>query len=214
MSYGVEVYNSNAQLQFGTNASEGFTVVATGTLANLATLTYNTYNDILLARRSTTGYLLGTTTPGTSGSWINRSGVTVDYIRMQRIPTTTENDTGSYGIQVFNSSGTLTYSSKFTRGQRLISVSPPGTYSSASNNTTAHPVIYTGALTGPDIYFGFGRMVFNLGPSTAQYYENAYFDYTNNLIRVRNMYTYLIPGFGDIIVPYANKSSLIIMTRN
>jgi hypothetical protein len=216
MTYGIEVFNDNINFQFGTTAEQGLTILTSGSVNHNANVTLNTNNQILCVRRANTGFILGTTTPGTSGRWNNQSGVTIDYIIMEKMLTRAPDDTGGYGIEIYNTSNQITFSSKYTRGQRLLSVYPPGTLSSASDTINAHPIVYTGNLTTPKlIYFGFGRMVQDLASTPFHMLEQAYFDYTNGYIRCKNVAGYPGPfGTGTIYLTYANKSSIIIMSRN
>jgi len=203
MPYGVEVFNNNDQFQFGTTAQEGLSVIDSGTINSAATLTgLNTENEVLCLRRSTTGIVRGNLTEGTNGSFLNNSGVTVDYIRLRKMTQTTTNDTGNYGIEVYNSSGVITYTSKYTRGIRLLSVINIGT---VGDNTQ----IYSStSLAG--VYYGFGMMVYN----TTQEMGIASFDYTNNTIKA--YFVGLVSdGFGGFIrLPQTNDSSLLILARN
>jgi hypothetical protein len=201
MPYGIEVFNNNNSFQFGTTVLEGFSVISTGTVAGFGTLPLNTTNEILCIRRSNTGGIFGTTTPGTSGSWYNANSNAIDYLKLQRIRTTAENDTGAYGIRIFNTASEITYSSKFTRGQKLLHVYAPGTLG-------GEMIVYSGDLTG--VYYGFGRMVFN----TTQNNECCRFDYTANTIKSINNNYYFIPGSGTLTIAKANDSSVLIMARN
>jgi hypothetical protein len=204
MPYGVEVFNNNDQFQFGTTAQEGLSVIDIGTINSAATLTgLNTENEILCLRRSTTGPVRGNLTEGTSGSFLNNSGVTVDYIRLRKMTQTTTNDTGNYGIEVYNSSGVITYTSKYTRGLRLLSVANIGT---ASGTT-----IYTGSLTG--IYYGFGAMSYVTG-SSGNTMGVANFNYTSNTISVIFERYYPDPLGNPITITHSSQSSLLILARN
>jgi hypothetical protein len=213
MAYGIEVFNNNQTFQFGTDTETGLTVITSGSVATNANVSLNTTTQIICVRRANTGFIYGTTTPGSSGNWRNVSGVTVDYIILEKMTFRASNDSGDYGIEIYNSAGVLTFSSKYTRGQAILSVDPPGTLSSTSDTVPGdHPVVYSGDLTG--VYYGFGRMVYNLAVTPFIKSECAYFDYTGNLIRSVNITGYPIPGFGTVYVPYPNMSSVITLKRN
>jgi hypothetical protein len=213
MAYGIEVFNNNQTFQFGTNAETSLTVVTSGSVATNANVSLNTTTQILCVRRANTGFIYGTTTPGTSGRWRNVSGVTVDYIILEKMTFRASNDSGDYGIEIYNSAGVLTFSSKYTRGQAILSVYPPGTLASTSDLAPSdHPAVYSGDLTG--VYYGFGRMVYDLTVTPYIKSEVAYFDYTGNLIRSVNVTGYPIQGFGTVYVAYANVSSVITLKRN
>lgn len=202
MPFGIEVFNDNNSFQFGTTVLEGFSAVSTGSVASSASLPYNTLNEILGLRRSTSGPITGSVTPGINGSWFNSTGTTIDYLKLVRIRASTENDVGAYGLRILNTASEITYSSKFTRGQKLLHVYPPGTL--AGNN-----IVYSGDLTG--VYYATGRM---LGAV-----ESCEFNYTNNTITAYNNITYFIPNFqtgggSTVVVPKANNSSTLIIARN
>jgi len=204
MAYGIEVFNNNGSFQFGSEAQEGLSVIDTGTINSAATLTgLNTQNEILCLRRSTTGPVRGNLTEGTSGSFLNNSGATVDYIRLRKMTQTTPNDTANYGIEIYNSSGVLTYTSKYTRGLKLISVANIGT---ASGTT-----IYTGSLTG--VYYGFGAMSYVTG-SSGNTMGVANFNYTSNTISVIFERYYPDPFGNPITISHSSQSSLLILARN
>jgi hypothetical protein len=205
MAYGVEVINNNGSFQFGSEAQEGLSVIDTGTIASAATLTgLNTNNEILCLKRSTTGYIRGNLTEGTSGSFLNNSGSTIDYLRLRKMTQTTTNDSGTYGLEIFNSSGTMTYSSRYTRGQALLSVRNVAT---VGNGT----VIYTGTLT--DVWYGFGTMKYTTGLPRYEL-AVAYFNYTANTITVYFNAVLAGPFGTEINVPQTNDSSLLVLKRN
>jgi hypothetical protein len=203
MAFGIEVYNNNNSFQFGTTVLEGFSAVSTGSVASYATLPYNTINEILGLRRSTTGAIIGSVTPGVNGSWYNSTSIAIDYLKLVRIRASTEDDVGTQGIRLLNTASEITYSSKFTRGQKLLHVYPPGTLAGTN-------IVYSGDLTG--IYYATGRM---LGANV----ESCLFDYTSNTITSYNNIVYNIPDFTyggvyQLVVPKSNNSSTLIISRN
>lgn len=211
MAYGIEIFSSNNTLQLGTTAQENLTVIDTGTVASSASVTYDGLNEILCFNRSTTGWVDGNTN-STATSWTNTSGVTVNWLKLKRASTNTEDDSGTYGIKVFKSDGTsINFSSNYSKGQDVLAVISPGTVSSTGTAITQSPIIYSGAPSG--VYVGVGRMVFSVSASQYQAYETLYFDYTSNVIRSRNLFGFDI-GTGFTYLGYPNKSSLIVFNRN
>jgi hypothetical protein len=209
MAYGIEILSSNNTFQLGTEVQESLSVINSGTCSSGNSVTYDGSNEILCFNRSTTGWIIGNTN-STATSWANISGATINWIKLKRITTDTEDDTGAYGIRIFNSGGTKTYSSNFTKGQEILDVKSPGNVSSTGLAITQAATIYSSNPTG--VYVGVGRMIY--AASTSQYdaYENLYFDYTNNIIRSRNLVGFDI-GNGFSYLGRPNKSSLIVFKR-
>jgi hypothetical protein len=212
MAYGIEVFSSNSSLQFGTTAQESLSVINSGTVGATNSVTYDGANEILCFNRSTTGWIDGNTN-STATSWTG--GATINWIKLKRITTDSSNpagdDSGDYGIQVFNSAGNATtYSSNFTKGPEVLAVKSPGSVTSGGTAVSSAGIIYSGAPAG--VYVGVGRMVWGYDNWVYQAYETLYFDYTNNVIRSRNLSGYNI-GYGFIYVGHPNKSSMIIFKR-
>lgn len=210
MSYGIDVFNSIGGLQFSTQYVDGFTVIDTGTVTNSSSVSYDANNEILGFNRTTTGWIDGNTN-STGTSWTNTSGVTINWLKLRRTSLQTEDSAGTYGIRVYDSSGTkVIYSSNFSKGQQIIDIVPTGSVSSTGTAITQSPVIYSGSPSG--IYYCPGRMIFTFNSNSYKAYETAYFDYTGNVIRSRNLIGYDI-GFGFFYVGYSNKSSIILTKR-
>lgn len=218
MSYGIEVKNSNGNIQFSTDVSDQLTVIDTGTVSNNSSVTYDGSNEILAMNMPSAGsqtWLIGNTN-STATSWTNSSGYTVNWLKLKRLRTQTAanqngNDTGNYGVEVKNTSGNITFSTRFTKMIKAETILASGS-TSGSITTSNCPVIYSGNLTSNTVYCAPGRMRSSLGGNPAFYYENFYFDYTANEIRFRSIYGVDI-GNGYIWLPQANQSTVIVFTR-
>lgn len=209
MAYGIKILSNNNTLQLGTEVQESLSVINYGTCGSGNSVTYNGSNEILCFNRGTTGWIDGNTN-STATSWANTSGATINWIKLKRITIDTEDDSGAYGIRLFNSGSTKTYSSNFTKGQEILDVKSPGTVSSTGPAITGAATIYSSNPTG--VYVGVGRMIFAYSSSQYEAYENLYFDYTNNIIRSRNLVGFNI-GNGFSYIGRPNKSSLIVFKR-
>ncbi|MGY8868632.1 MAG: hypothetical protein ACKVJK_23745, partial [Methylophagaceae bacterium] len=195
MAYGIEVYNENENLQFSTD-QESFAVIDTGTVTNTSSVDYNSANEILFVRRTTTGHIDGNTTREVSSGvdrWTNASGTTVEYLKVKRTSQRAEDNSSTYGVKVFKSDGTtLQYSSGYSKGPKLIDIISPGsTQSFGYPNAYAYkPVLYSGSLT--NIWYGFGDMKYTSGQI---HFQCTYWNYgtTPNTIQALNQATTYTP---------------------
>ena len=210
MAYGLEIFSNNGSLQLGTTVQESLSVIGSATVATGSSVEYNGTNEILCFNRSTTGWITGNTN-ATGTSWTNSSGDPVNWIKLQRMTQSTEDETHNYGLKIFDAQGSSrTYSTGFSKSQEVLYVKSPGTVSSTSKEVGGAAVIYTGDPAG--VYVGVGRMYY--GSSLSQYdaYENLYFDTSNDVIRSRNLVGFDI-GNGWNYIGRPNRSSLIIFKR-
>ena len=215
MAYGLEIFSNNGSLQLGTTVQESLSVITASTVANGSSVDYNGTNEILCFNRSTTGWIAGNTN-ATATSWTNGSGVAVNWIKLQRMTQTLEDETHNYGLKIFDAQGSSrTYSTGFSKSQEILNVISPRTISSTTIQPGGASLIYTGDPVG--VYVGVGRMKFTYSDSEYTGLENLYFDTSNNVIRSRNLVGFnLGPGGGPSgwnYIPRANSSSLIVFKR-
>jgi hypothetical protein len=213
VAYGIETFGSGGYLQFSTEVQESLTVVEAGAVANNVAVPYNNDNEILCFHKDETGWLRGNHND-TLTSWTNKSGVSINWIKLKRCTVdgvSGEDSAGSYGLQVFNSSGVLTYSSNFSKGQEVLSVIESGSVASANDPSTAsnNPTIYTGDPT--NIYYGPSQMRYYDTSTIKHYWNNAYFDFENNKIQFIgvSMFTAYFTNW----VPTYNMGSILIFKR-
>lgn len=114
MAYGLKFYGSAGQLIFDTDNFDGgqtLAVTGSGTIYNNATYTYPS-NKIVFGRVSS-GNMLGNSN---NGVLTNRSGSTISYIEAEFTNSSTSNISGSgvYGLEVFDSSSNVTFSTRKT----------------------------------------------------------------------------------------------------
>ena len=219
MGYGIEVFNSNGNVQFSSNQQDSLTVIDTGTVALNGSVSFDAANEILGVRTSSTEFLVGTTN-ATGTSWT--AGQATSWIKLKRIRTQTAanqdgDDTGSYGIECFNSSGEIVYTSNETKKLEIISVHPSGTKSSTGISSSQVANLYSGDLTG--VYCCPGRMVAG-GPNAGVnpiYFDNFYFDYGSNpnKIGLRSVYGYVttFPTQSTTYYPYSNVSTIMLIRQ-
>ena len=193
MAYGIEVLNDNDTVQFSSEAQESLTVISSGTCGSSSSVTYDGNNEILCFNRSTTGWINGTTNSFAT-SWTNASGVTVNWIKLKRASTDTADDTGDYGIEVYKSGGgtSINFSSNFSKAQNITDIIAPRSVMSTNNTIAGSPVIHTGDPTG--LYVGVGRMTYFEGSNNDDWYDNIYFDYIGNKIRMREIFSFKLYG--------------------
>lgn len=159
MSYGLRAYNSVGNVIFDTTKISQTQVVASGTWANNVTLTRNLGEMICFNPPNTTARIYKMTS--TSSGITNESGVTINYVKIAQINEQTSFPaTGGYGLQTFDSSGDLAYSSGYVQGYKLRSILPEGTLS--GNHSSTYPSIaWAESIT--NIYFSLGGCSYSGG---------------------------------------------------
>jgi len=115
MAYGLEFYGNVGQLIFDTNNFDGgqtLVVTGSGTIGN--GLTYTHPSNKLVFGKVDSGNMLGNVS--TSGVFTNYSGSTISYIEAEFTSnSTTDLVTGTdYGLEVYDSSGNITFSTRKT----------------------------------------------------------------------------------------------------
>lgn len=220
MVYGLEIFNSNGNIQFSSRwVKENFKVIDTGTVSGTGSISYNATNEILSLNRPNTGYIIGDTN-STQTSWTNESGATLNYVKLRRVSldgiAAEDDNIGNYGIRAFTATGDLAWSSNWTKGQAVQAVLEPRTFQSSSPGgltfaPTDHAVIYNGSPSG--VYVGFGNMLYTATANETVYHECFYFDYSNNVIRGAGGYSYAA-GRGTAFRALPNTNTCIVFTRN
>jgi hypothetical protein len=207
MAYGIEVLNDNGTVQFSSEAQESLTVINYGTCGPSNSVTYDGNNEILCFNRSTTGWINGNTNSFAT-SWTNASGVTVNWIKLKRASTDTADDTADYGIEVYKSDGTsINFSSNFSKAQNITDIIAPRSVFSLNNTIAGSPEIHTGDPTG--LYVGVGRMTYFESTNNDDLYDNIYFDYIGNKIRMREIFSFRL-YFSKSWVGRFNLSTLLV----
>lgn len=152
MAYGFKAYNSVGNVIFDTTKISQTQVIASGTWANNVTLTRNLGEMICFNPPNTTARIYKMTS--TSSGITNESGVTINYVKIAQINEQTSFPaTGGYGLQTFDSSGDLAYSSGYIQGYKLRSILPEGTLS-GDHSSTYPSIAWAESIT--NIYFSLG----------------------------------------------------------
>jgi hypothetical protein len=165
MAYGLEVFNSNGALQLSTENLDGITVIDTGTLASGSpggsVSGVNLETELFFYNKPSTGLgAIQRSGTDTNATFTNEGGE-VDYIIAKLGSNNTPNDSGGYGLEVYNSSAELIYSSNYTKSEGIEDIvvgrSLPGatilptaseTYSLNSTSFTSFP--YQNGVVGPE----------------------------------------------------------------
>ena len=112
MSYGIETFNSNGNLQFSTS-QETISVITSGTVANNGTVDFDNSKEIFMVNRATTGWCKADVTVGGGAGGIERfknlTGATINYLKATRTSQVAENSAGTYGIRVFDTERHYTF---------------------------------------------------------------------------------------------------------
>ena len=201
MAFGVQAFNSVGDTIFDTTQLSQTQVTASGTWANTVTLARATGEMICLGIPNTTArrYKMRQVTGGIR----NDSGVTVNYVKLSAINEQTPSFAASYGIETFDASGNLSYSSNYTQGFKIRAIYPE--YSLSGLDSTANPsTVWTSSLT--NIYFTMGGC--DYGTNIADNFD--IFVYESGKVKYANS---LFTGFGTIA--FNNKRVVqVIEIRN
>ena len=219
MSYGIETFNSNGNLQFSTS-QETISVITSGTVANNGTVDFDNSKEIFMVNRTTTGWCKGDVTVGGGAGGIERftnlTGATINYLKATRTSQVAENSAGTYGIRVFDTDGTTRlYSSNYSQGQSLIDILSPNTVGSFGDPTsppTNLALIYSG--TGPgDVWVSMTNSRYGASLQGGYYKELPYYDISNNKIYMANTYQQFVYPNSYYWLGSSNSSSVFLLKR-
>ena len=219
MSYGIETFNSNGNLQFSTS-QETIAVVTSGTVANNGTVDFDNTKEIFMVNRTTTGYCLGDVTVGGGAGGIERfknlTGSTINYLKATRTSQVAENSAGTYGIRVFDTNGTTRlYSSNYSQGQSIIDILSPntvGSFGDPSSPPTNLALIYS-ASGAADIWVSMTNSRYGSGQSGGYYKELPYYDIGNSKIYMANTFQQFAPPNAYYWLRSSNSSSIFLFKR-
>lgn len=221
MPYGIEVKNRLGNVQFSSDA-ENLTVVNSGIVSNNGIITnLAPTEEILCLNRTTSGFIRGIHNSART-QWQNLSGVTVNYIRLKLASDTTENDSGSYGIRMFDAQGntTRTYSSNYTKGQRVLKIIAPRTVRAYNSGVMALyqddcDKIFIGPTSG--VYVSTTKMNYlnswGSGGDEIIYQDCFYFDVSNQEIAYAGALLYY-DGRSVRYRPIYNNASILVFKTN
>lgn len=215
MSYGIEAYNSNDNLQFSTT-QETIVVVSSGTVTNNNTVDFDNSKEIFCVNRVNDGWCKGRVSVGGGTDGIERftndSGSTLNWMKATRASQVSEDAAGDYGIRVFDTNGTNRfYSSNYSKGQSLIDIKSPNTLGAIGDPTsppTNLNLIYTGSGAA-DIWVSMTNSYYDTGT----YKELPYYDVTNSKIYMANQYQQFAPPNAYYWLGTSNSSSVFLIKR-
>jgi len=218
MAYGLKAETANGQLIIdGSSTSyKGFQVVTARTNGFVSNYTAG---DLVFAQRSSNG-VIGANLPTSTFS----AGITHHFVARTANSFNTNQQSGTYGLQVKNQSGDIAFDSRNSAGGTFAGFSiekvyPPNTLSGGSSGTA-------GPATGDD-------MITNIDPSdyyllvlgsmyqvnttgdiqTTFNWGGAYFDHTNNKIKYVG-YLDLVnsgdQGPSSSKIPFPNVNTMIL----
>ena len=219
MSYGIEVFNSNENLQFSTS-QETITVVTEGTVVNNGSIDFDNTKEIFMVNRTSNGYCRGDVVVGGGSGGIERftnlSGVTINYLKATRTSQVAEDSSGTYGVRVFDTNGTSRFfSSNYSKGQSLIDILAPNTVSSFGDPTsppTNLALIYSGSGAS-SVWVSMTNSRYGASQSGGYYKELPYYDITNSKIYMANSFQQFTPPNTYYWLGGSNSSSIFLMKR-
>ena len=126
MTYGIQIDNGNGARQIDSNVVNSIAVISAGTLASSGTLTgVNLSTDLFFVNRSSTGFvLINKTGSDTSATLTNVGSDSINYVRGKLSSGIVPDNSGSYGVELWNSSGAKTYSSNYGYESNILSIKP------------------------------------------------------------------------------------------
>lgn len=217
MSYGIEILNTNGNYIWTTEDQEHLEVVDSGTVANNSSVSYSSSNEFLALNRGSTGYLTG---EYNNTSFTNSSGTTINWIEVRR---TTEQSTtsssqysGSYGVESYDNSGDITFSSGFAKGLKVLQIHNPLSITGGSDpiGGSAGGTIYSGNPTG--VYYVPAFMTFDSytgGNDGSFALDCAKFTYNTGITLTAYLSRY--DRFGNNTVDtFTNRGFMIVFKRN
>lgn len=220
MSYGIEILNTNGNYIWTTEDQEHLEVVDSGTVANNSSISYSYNNEFLALNRGTTGYLTGSYN---TSSFTNLSGTTVNWIKVRRTTqqstTSSSQYSGDYGLESYDSSGNITFSSGFAKGLKVLQIHSPLSLTGGSDPVGSGPTgdtIYSGDPTG--VYYVPTYMEFDPysgGTDGSFALDGARFDYSNNKITlIAYLHRYDRSNNGMNTSVFDNRGFMIVFKRN
>ena len=247
MTYGIKIENSSGKLQIGSeDILEMLAIVDTGTAipsvsgGSSHTVSVDPAKEFLAFNRTTAGFIRGShNAAGTSWTVENNAASNygpINWLKIQRGTSNTIATNSGYGINLHNSSGTVTFSTKWMEKSPDIQHiqdantvgSQQGSNTNPFNNLTASmpaDVIYTsGSLSNlANIYVTPGRMQFAVySDSTSQQggIRNGTFKYNSDgTIGAEGLISYSFDLFGNPAnrvryrIRQKNPSSIAVLLR-
>jgi hypothetical protein len=202
MAYGLQIFNDNDNILLDTSKQSQMQVIQQTTHASGANLVAGTAQFILWNTVHSGG---GSTITvfnqayGSSNIYNGHSSVTFNVLRLGEVtqatpPTRPAND---YGLEIYNASGTISYSDLFTKSYDILAIYPPGTLTNDS-------VLYTGSTT--DVYAGAGQPNHFGGGGYSASFGN--FAFASNSIKYKSYINVPYIGFFQA---FPNASTVIIL---
>lgn len=218
MSYGLQVFGSNNNILIDTNAYSMLqTSASVQTWAHQNNITVNAFEIIGIRYDATNAgsngqstVLFATTNGGLT--WTNNSGVTLEYVRLKIVADDTAKPAAqNYGIETFDSSGNLTFSSRYVKAFKIQDFHATGTATGGVNNGVGADgtLLYSG--TDQDVFVTVQNPHYN--PSANQFQSetihNNYTFYSDGKIRYKAYFFF--PYTGQVIY-WTNWSSIFTFT--
>ena len=206
MGYGVKILNTNNNTLIDSDLQEQMQITRSNSIAGNGSITIQTGEMILVSRDYPTSGTAFTDLNKTFGSQTlsNDSSAAISYIGLRRVTASTppSRSAGDYGIELYNSSNTVSFTDLFTKGFTILKVYPPGTIVGGT-------AVHTGSTT--NVYFGVPNDYGGLGAIITV--NQFSFDQATNSVYYVN---YIDTGsFGGSLANNKNPGTLLVVqTRN
>lgn len=128
MAYGLQVDNGNGARQLDSANADSIAVISSGSIATNGTITgVNLTTDLFFYNMPSTGLgnivKSGTNTSAT----LTNLGSSINYIRGKLATGVTTDSSGTYGLEIHNSSGQRIYSSNYSKESDILNIKPANT---------------------------------------------------------------------------------------
>jgi len=151
MTYGIEFNGANGQLIFDSNVSSGDTLtISNGTISTIgtnATVSVDLDEEFLFLRPSaSTGNLQGNTSYNGSIATVTVAQGTKYFKAKRSTAASNVSAGGAYGLEIYNASGDVTFSTrKAVNAMNIVGTAPPGYILNSTTYGTYHnATVYSG----------------------------------------------------------------------
>lgn len=203
MAYGVYFYGANGQLIFDSGFNSGSTqtlnpyyysgsTLVSGTSSTSSAISYAS-DDLLFVNAS--GNLYGNVTYPSSGGKTFTPAQSVNYFIAKKTSSASNlSGSGTYGLEIFDSSGTVTFSTR--RANSSINISAIFDDRAATHNSSLYS-----SNPGSSVYVSVGHMYYSAGSGTWGCYTFSSSGITfNSYINLGIFGSASIPNMGSLLV--------------
>lgn len=208
MGYGIQFTNENGNTLIDSDLASQMQITSVETFAGASSKVIDHSEEFFMYNRTITSgtYATALRQSFSSPDWsvTNNSPTTINLARLKVVanignsnqPSRPAND---YGIELMNTSSSISFTDLYTKGIKILSIFPIGTVSGGAT-------IYSGS-TFTNIYVGAGGNVYNGGNTV---YNNFIFDATDTVTPIRKILFENYINFFTTTVQQDNSSVIVV----